>query len=162
MRIQSRQDIERKLKRINDMMKLETRIKNKQRTIRKQVEKIANLERDLSGLEELRIFMMIHKEEFLQPEKEIEVDTDIYRYFFNWPTYITWNGDDGSYYSKSSHSISFDRRGTYYIKTTRDNVLDFFEKCYPQMREKIFKSIHNEKITLTKHYEDYGRLFCEA
>ena len=68
------------------MIGIETKIRSKERSIRKYLYEVEAVENRLRGLEEFRVFFIQHKEEILRNGWfEIELDTEKYKYFSNWP-----------------------------------------------------------------------------
>ena len=142
------------------MVSIEARIRSKERSIRKYLYEVEAVENRLRGLEEFRVFFIQHKEEILRNGWfEIELDTEKYKYFSNWPNYVERKINGGGISASSLYYEQAYSPETYKVKNTVNPCgVMMFDECYPEMFQELMKA-HNEKEKrLRRFYEEYGRL----
>ena len=146
------------------MIKIETRIKNKERLIRKTSEKVGRIERQISGLEEERLFCSTYEEDAISAGcLRIRIDPDKYKNWGAWRFSVGGNNEDGSAFHTSLFSEFFlhTDSGEIEVGLIGERV-KYFEKYYPQMYSELIGDLEKAKRRLSMRYEEYGRLIYQA
>ncbi|MBR0148788.1 MAG: hypothetical protein IJM23_06270 [Lachnospiraceae bacterium] len=141
------------------MQKIETKIKNKERSIERARKKIKSIECKMKGLEEARMFCAINKDDTIENGRYTsKIDLDTYRYCDSWPVSVGGKNENGSitffsfsercyYPDKDEFEVSINRRDLFTIN-----------EYYPQMYESFDTRLQEEKRKLGRSYEEYGKL----
>ena len=146
------------------MDKIETRIKRKENSIRKAWAQVRSIQQQLSGLEEARIFCDEYKKDVTTRHVgRYRIDTGRYRYWDTWMSIILEDTRGGGFRYMSLFSGLIYSVDTDEIEMNmHSDHLEFFEKCYPQMLERLISDLEAARSKLSMRYEEYGRLVYEA
>jgi hypothetical protein len=141
------------------MRKIDTRIKNKEQTILKTIDKVKTLEQQMKGLEEARLFCSINRKDVLRNGRcNIRCDLDIYKYWNFCPDRIGGDNENGVSWAVLFPDVGYFTDENETVVCLSKERLLFFEKYYQQMCERLFAEIEIVKRKLNSLYAEYGRL----
>ena len=144
-------------------MTIETKLKYKERSIRKMNYKAKDLEAKLLGLDEARAFCDIHRSDIADNNSNIKCNLNTYKNYGSWPKNV------GGKLGRGSFAYITLRYENYYCPDSneagiciKNESIELFDKCYVQMRNELYNELEDVKIKLKALYEEYGRLSFEC